>query len=203
MSQDTFSTFRSFIQTNKRPGSTPDLARLNKKNGHLIFIYDAMKRKHKWHKSFLQDAEFITGTFTQDPIWTLFNFHGMYPVMFRASDQFKWAQPTRVYGEIYLVTSRQLAEIDEMQANTEDTYRAQIQCNTSYTIDLPEGTKKCNIRLRCWTHLGILSEWKTAILEDEDMVLTDMYYLKNKKDFDYYIWTKEEEDRRLERLNKK
>lgn len=142
----------------RRRDHTPDLATISLKTHHLLFVYNEMKF-HFPNNYMLQGSELISKGFTKEhdfALWTK-QYDKAFPVAAVAVKTCKkpdmrfdpWnPDPARIKGELHLVSSEVLVNLDEAMANGVYFERRPVK------IDLP----------------GTLSRWKKVrgmLIRDE------------------------------------
>ena len=142
----------------RRRDHTPDLARVSLKTHHLLFVYNEMK-VHFPNNYMLQGSEIISKAYTKEhdfALWTK-QYDKAFPVAAIAVKTCKkpdmrfdpWnPDPARLKGELHLVSSETIVNLDEAMANGVYFERRQVK------VDLP----------------GTLSRWKKVrgmLIRDE------------------------------------
>jgi AIG2-like family. len=143
---------------------TPDIALLEEKAAHLLFICDDLKQQHRRH-GLLRDQRFLAEAFTRKPMsmWTRNLGKLSHPVPF--DDKSLIAPYSVVQGELHLVNTEQLCSLDRYRMNGVEFDRVRLHVKVPYMkawLDKELKPKFSGIiheTVECWMYIGVKEYW--------------------------------------------
>lgn len=156
-----------------RVGNSPDALDLNCYKYHLLFSY-GLDKQGKSESKHLKNSKFLCRGITVQSEFTLLQSknleHNASVVAFQGWP--KTLTKARIHGEVYLVSTSVLLDLDFLRDNTAWTHRKKIKVFTAnpYT----------NHVLHCWTYLGDSEEPQLGLYESAPLfkrkVTGELYY---------------------------
>lgn len=174
--------------------TTMDQYYVDQKTGHLVFIYDTMKKGFPYHKDFLNDAVHMCSGFLSQPVYTMFNHRGMYPVLLKEDSNLKWTHSDRVYGEVWLVSGKHLTQMDWYHDNGEILEREKCTFETRIPLVGEQTDRSRRIRLQPWVYIGKPHAWEWEVEHSDHFMPCRRYRNNNNYQFSFYNWTDAEKD---------
>lgn len=161
-------------------GNTPDIQNDIQRGNQFIFVAGMLKRGHRAHESFLKDALRVGGGFTSDPFYSLWYYREVYPIIFQEHAVTANAYKAKVYGEVYFITPKMLADVDYYEEKGTSTYRAKIKVDIPKPFGLKTGIS-CYISSHFCKKEACKNEFEENLL-----TLGDTYHKKEKKSDVFY-----------------
>lgn len=169
-------------EAEERTKYTPDVAELEKRRAHLIFVPDELQQNHK--NQFLLSLNLFgtTPIANMCPAFTkpefLFYKHNLeqesYPVAFqRPATSNIWGipenkRPKTIRGELYVIRPYQFLVLDKYKENGVVFERKYVDILVPYLKVVRNAYATCEIGYRCaymqaWMYLGVEDYWKERL----------------------------------------
>ena len=192
-----------WLQNNTQIHRTPDIAALERRSHHLLFVYDETLRDHP-RKDILQDCEELCTAFTTEDfaLWKFKLGIESYPIALE--NEFKTVRSAKIKGKLYKVYSSKFLELDLHKVNGVEFTRLRTTLRVPYhyrgwTEWYKEHGKavpppKQEQTLRAWMYVGISDYWHPLLDAGANFGLVRCFRPNKYFKHDYYCYTPMEYD---------
>jgi gamma-glutamylcyclotransferase (GGCT)/AIG2-like uncharacterized protein YtfP len=171
MSGEESVAFRMWLsEANKAGMYSPDIARLQMKRNHHVFLYGTEMEGHRNHFKFCGNSGYlgIAFTFARDFVmWKKAVGDESFPFALRGVSSTKTG-PSRVCGELYDLTPKQVICLDEHLLNTVQFDRVRLKVVVPHVVVKGVGDKVVRTLsvfppIECWMYVGKTRYWEDLL----------------------------------------
>lgn len=158
---------------------TPDIPELFKQEEQYVFVYGTLKNGFCRHTVLKDSGRLIGEGYTLDEDFIMYRMAKQYGFPIGMRTEFSSING-HLQGEVFLVRTKKLVELDFIESNGTMYYREQIPIVVT-TAD----TKK-RATVNAWTFLGIPSYWKPKFIGE--VKICDLLRKNKDPQFKYYTF---------------